>query len=61
VVAGRDDPLFPIAAVEETFALMQSIYDAAGAGGRCRLVIGDGGHRFYPDDAWPVFRSLVGW
>ena len=54
VVAGKDDPIFPIAGVERAFADLQRIYAACGAAERCHLVIRDGGHRFYADDAWPV-------
>jgi hypothetical protein len=61
VVAGEHDPLFPIAGVRTTFDLMQEIYTGAGAGDRCRLVVGGEGHRFYPDEAWPVFGELSGW
>ncbi|NED97813.1 hypothetical protein G1H11_21165 [Phytoactinopolyspora alkaliphila] len=61
VVAGRDDPLFPVAGVEEAFVTIQAVYDAAGAPDACELVIGDGGHRFYAADAWPVFARLAGW
>jgi dienelactone hydrolase len=61
VVAGRDDGIFPIGAVEETFETIRRIYRAAGAPDPCRLVIGEGGHRFYADLAWPVFRELSGW
>lgn len=61
VVAGRQDNIFPIAAVEETFATIQRIYAAAGAPENCRLVIGEEGHRFYAAQAWPVFCELSGW
>jgi dienelactone hydrolase len=61
VVAGRDDDIFPIGAVEETFETIRRVYRAAGAPDRCQLVIGEGGHRFYADQAWPVFRELSGW
>jgi hypothetical protein len=61
VVAGRDDDIFPIAAVREAFTTIQAVYDAAGASDACELVVGDGGHRFYADDAWPVFAQLSGW
>ena len=61
VVAGWDDDIFPIEGVEETFERIGQIYGAAGAPDRCRLVIGEGGHRFYADLAWPVFRELAGW
>lgn len=61
VVAGREDPIFPLNGVEETFATIQAIYAAAGAPEQCRLVIGEGGHRFYPEQAWPAFHNLTGW
>lgn len=53
-VVGREDPIFPLAGAERAFAQLQRVYRAAGAEGRCHLVVGDGGHRFYADDAWPV-------
>lgn len=59
VVAGETDPIFPVAGVREAFATIQDFYTAAGAPGSCRLVIGDGGHRFYAGDAWPVLESLL--
>lgn len=61
VVAGREDEIFPIHGVEETFDTIRQIYTAAGAGDRCRLVVGEDGHRFYADLAWPVFRELAEW
>ena len=61
VVAGWDDDIFPIEGVEETFERISQIYGAAGAPDRCRMVVGEGGHRFYANLAWPVFRELAGW
>jgi cephalosporin-C deacetylase-like acetyl esterase len=61
VVAGREDGIFPISGVEETFARIQEIYNAAGAPDNCRLVVGEGGHRFYAQEAWPVFRDISRW
>lgn len=61
VVAGKDDPIFPLHGVEENFETIRRIYEKAGAPEQCRLVVGDGGHQFYPDDAWPVFHALSGW
>ena len=59
VVAGREDPIFPLEGVRETFATIQAIYDRYGVGDRCRLVIGEGGHRFYPELGWPAFGELT--
>jgi dienelactone hydrolase len=61
VVAGRDDPIFPINGVEEAFEVIRQIYHAAGAPDQCRLIIGEGGHRFYAAQSWPLFRALAGW
>lgn len=61
IVAGREDPIVPISAVQRTFETIQRIYTAAGAVDACQLVIGDGGHRFYADRAWPVFREITTW
>ena len=63
VVCGKDDPQFPVDGVRRAFADLQEIYQAAGALNRCHLVVGQGGHRFYADDAWPVMMrelELVG-
>ena len=53
VVAGRDDPIFPVAATRRQFRQLKSIYKAAGAADRCQLIVGPEGHRFYADLAWP--------
>lgn len=61
VVAGREDKIFPIDGVKEVYAVIEKIYEKEGAPDKCKLVIGDGGHRFYADPSWDVFRSLVNW
>lgn len=61
VVAGREDDIFPIHGVIKSFERIRELYQAFGAEENCRLVIGEGGHRFYARDAWPVFRELSGW
>ena len=48
-----EDPIFPIAGVCGAFETARQIYEAAGAPGNLRLVVGDGGHRFYAERAWP--------
>ena len=60
VVAGQEDNIFPIAGVQEAFATIQSIYRACGAEDNCRLVVGPEGHRFYPEQGWPVFGEMFG-
>lgn len=58
IVAGRLDPIFPVAAVRKAFRRLKGIYRAAGAADRCRLVVGGEGHRFYAGLAWP--KMLAG-
>jgi dienelactone hydrolase len=59
VVAGKEDTIFPIDGVRAAFAQLQRIYAAAGAGDACYLVVGQGGHRFYAADAWPVMLDII--
>ncbi len=59
IVAGREDDIFPINAVEKAFSDLKTIYRAAGAEDNCCLVIGNGGHRFYADEAWEVMLKLL--
>lgn len=61
IVAGREDDIFPIEGIQKSFERAQELYKAAGADDNCRLVIGEGGHRFYDKESWPVFRELSGW
>ena len=60
IVAGKDDPIFPVSGVRKAFRHLQSIYEAAGAAERCHLVIGPEGHRFYAELAWPKMMKEVG-
>ncbi len=59
IVAGREDPIFPVRAVRKAFRDLKSIYRAAGAADRCHLVIGGEGHRFYADQAWPLMLKEI--
>ena len=59
VVSGREDPIFPHEGTARAFEALRAIYTAAGAPDRCRWVAGDGGHRFYPAQAWPVVIDVV--
>lgn len=60
VVAGASDEIFPLAGARSEFARLQAAYAAAGAPERCRLVIGDGGHRFYAEPAWAALLAMIG-
>ncbi|MBI4578720.1 MAG: acetylxylan esterase [Planctomycetes bacterium] len=56
-IAGRDDRIFPLAAVRKSHEQLRAIYRVAGAEDRCGLYVGDGGHRYYSDGAWPFIRK----
>jgi len=58
VVQGRYDEIFPVSPAIKSFAKLKKIYTAAGAKNNCALVIGNGGHRFYAADAWPVMNIM---
>nr|WP_238345663.1 alpha/beta hydrolase family protein [Actinopolymorpha cephalotaxi] len=59
VVAGRDDAIFPLTGVRRAYDDLRTIYAASGAGQQCRLVIGDGGHRFYEKQAWQALLDVL--
>ena len=62
IVAGRADYLARFDGVQQGYEVTQRCYAAAGHPERVVLLAGDGGHKFYPDLAWPVIQKmLAGW
>lgn len=59
IVAGKEDFIFPIEGTRSAFSDLQKIYQSLEAEGHCHLVVGDGGHRFYAEAAWPVFLHEI--
>jgi hypothetical protein len=59
VVSGKEDDIFPLFGVHEVYGEIARLYEAADAADHCALVEGEGGHRFYADDAWPVMKKLL--
>ncbi len=59
IVAGKEDDIFPIAGVRKSFKKLKQIYRSCSAEERCHLVVGEGGHRFYAKDAWPVMMKEI--
>ena len=59
IVCGKDDPIFPLPGVKESLKTAKNVFRAYGKEENCDLVIGDGGHQFYPDDAWPILRTYL--
>lgn len=59
IVNGAYDPIFPIEAAKAAFEIVKRIYEHAGQPDNCRHIIGEGEHRFYAADAWPVFDQYI--
>ena len=60
-VNGARDPIFPIAATRASVERLRATYRVLGAEDRCRLRVGDGGHRYYKDLVWPFVREALRW
>lgn len=61
IVTGLKDGIFPIDAAEKTYSTVSRIYAAAGSPDNCRLIVGQGGHEFYPEQGWAAFREMSRW
>ncbi|MDY0167348.1 MAG: alpha/beta hydrolase family protein [Thermoguttaceae bacterium] len=59
VVAASRDNLAPVESVRLGFEVARAAFDAAKVPEHTRLVVGDGGHQFYPDLAWPVIQAVL--
>lgn len=59
IVCGKDDPIFPLHGVNETFDIVKRLYAGVDAADNCALVVGYAGHRFYANEAWPVMKALL--
>jgi hypothetical protein len=59
-VSGTQDHIYPFSEVAETIECARAVYTMMGAPSQLRVLAGDGGHRFYPDVAWPALLDIVG-
>lgn len=60
VVCGKDDPIFPLSGVEKSFKTIKKAFEMVNKADNCKMLIGNGGHQFYPDDAWPIIHNMIG-
>lgn len=58
-VCGKEDKSFPLEGVKKSFELTEKIYSHNGCRENCSLIVGNGGHRFYPDEAWPAIHRYI--
>ena len=59
-IAGEQDSIFPIEHVRLAYERLRQVYEVAGAGDRCSLYVGEGGHRYYQSGSWPFIRTWFG-
>jgi hypothetical protein len=59
IVAGKEDYLATIGGVQTAFAQTKRIFTQAGCAYNVELIVGDGGHQFYPDSAWPKIQQTI--
>lgn len=59
LVCGNQDPIFPLKGVVKSYEVIQKLFQKAGTGDNCSLIIGEGAHRFYPEDTWPVIMKAL--
>lgn len=59
MIAGRDDAIFPLGAVQEAFGHLREVYTAQGAAENCELFVGEGGHRYYKRRVWDFVREKL--
>jgi dienelactone hydrolase len=59
VVSGQNDKIFPIAGAKASCDIIRSAYEKANVPQNFHMVIGDGGHQFYPDETWPIAMKML--
>ena len=59
-VSGAEDGIFPIKQAVEVFEKGKEAYKNQGVEEHCTMIRGNGGHRFYADDAWPIVHKYIG-
>lgn len=64
VITGKEDPIFPIGAVRESYETVKRIFAKAGAADNCRIVETPNEHYWRPDLVWGAIREeaeKLGW
>jgi len=59
IVAGNEDYLADIEGVREGIATAKEFYKKDGAEENLKLIVGQGGHQFYPEKTWPVITEVT--
>jgi len=59
VIAGAEDPIFPLAGVHEAYAQVREVCEALGAEANLELYVGPEGHRYYKARTWDFVRERL--
>lgn len=59
VVSGLHDVIFPWEAARDQIEISRKVYAALGAPDRVKQLVGQEGHRYYPDLAWPEINRYM--
>lgn len=57
ILAGEKDPIFPIQGVKDSYAVVEKIYEKAGAKDKCRLVTHEKAHYWHTDIVWKAINE----
>ena len=58
IVAGKQDYLARFDGVQKGYQIARKCYLASGHAERVSLLVGEGGHQFYPEQAWPAIQKI---
>lgn len=58
IAAGKTDMTFPAEGTQQTFEVIQRLYDYAGVPDACALLWGEGGHYNYADLLWEKIHEM---
>lgn len=59
MICGDVDPIFPLDGVKKSFELSKRAYSHLGKEENCTLVIGKGGHKYFPSDSWKIVNKMI--
>jgi len=57
--AGKYDVIFPYDKSAEQVEIARKVYEALGAKDNIEHYVGEEGHRYYPDIAWPAINKYI--
>ncbi len=58
IIAGKDDRIFPIEGVKKTYEAAKALYAAGKCKKNIQLIIGNGGHRYYAEEAFSQIEKM---